>query len=144
MVLLVLSISEPAKVSEFHVACVITLSNISQTLICQCIGNCSLTIFFFITIIAHFVFPFQIVSGSGKNKWVIFHQGGGWCGSLMDCEGRSKTDLGSSKNYPATSDLTAASRILSNDANANPLMYNWNAYVNTQETPSSPIGERTC
>ena len=32
-------------------------------------------------------------------------QGGGWCYSLADCYGRSKTSLGSSSNIPATVNL---------------------------------------
>merc|ERR1712166_141361 len=63
-------------------------------------------------------------SGSGADKWYIHHQGGGWCESLDDCLGRSKTDLGSSKRYPATADLGGG--YFSTDASQNPLMYNWN------------------
>ena len=45
--------------------------------------------------------------GTEKNKFILYFEGGGWCGSadgseaaLKDCHGRSKTDLGSSKKYP--------------------------------------------
>jgi hypothetical protein len=41
-------------------------------------------------------------SSDGANKWVIFMEGGGWCGCDIGCQIRSLTDLGSSKGYPAT------------------------------------------
>lgn len=53
-------------------------------------------------------------------KFYIHHQGGGWCESLDSCLGRSKTDLGSSKNYPATASL--GSGYFSSDPTVNPMM----------------------
>jgi len=67
---------------------------------------------------------FQPGTGDGVNKWYIHHQGGGWCESMDDCLSRSKVDLGSSKNYPATANLGGG--YFSTDASQNPLMYNWN------------------
>jgi len=55
---------------------------------------------------------------------LLFHEGGGWCTSLQDCLGRSKTTLGSSKTYPAT--MTENGGYFSSDMTINPLMYNWN------------------
>ncbi|CAJ1419907.1 unnamed protein product [Effrenium voratum] len=63
-------------------------------------------------------------SGDGANKWYIHHQGGGWCESLDDCLGRSKTALGSSSGYPETMELSSG--YFSNSSSVNPLMYNWN------------------
>lgn len=43
--------------------------------------------------------------GPNQKNFVIYFEGGGWCGLglngdvLEDCLGRSKTDLGSSSNY---------------------------------------------
>ena len=45
---------------------------------------------------------FYVRSGDPKRIRVFF-QGGGWCTSDEDCFARSKTDLGSTKNLPATS-----------------------------------------
>jgi hypothetical protein len=71
---------------------------------------------------------FRQGTGSGAKKWYIHHEGGGWCESVPDCYGRSKTDLGSSANYKATMDLGGG--YFSNDPAANPMMYNWNvAYL---------------
>lgn len=45
-------------------------------------------------------------------KVLLFFEGGGWCGdqdlqsTLENCYQRSKTDLGSSTNYPPTVTLT--------------------------------------
>jgi hypothetical protein len=63
-------------------------------------------------------------TGTGVNKWLLFHEGGGWCTSLNDCLGRSKTTLGSSKTYPATANENSG--YFSTSATVNPLMYNWN------------------
>jgi len=63
-------------------------------------------------------------TGTGANKWLLFHEGGGWCNSLNDCLGRSKTVLGSSKTYPPTSNENGG--YFSTSATENPLMYNWN------------------
>ena len=41
-------------------------------------------------------------TGEGAKRWVVFHQGGGWCRSTADCYSRAQTSLGSSKNWPAT------------------------------------------
>jgi len=62
--------------------------------------------------------------GNGVSKWLLFHEGGGWCTSLADCVGRSKTALGSSKSYGATMNQNGG--YFSDDAGVNPLMYNWN------------------
>lgn len=57
---------------------------------------------------------FYFFKGTQSNKWVIFFEGGGWCGlddpnsTLADCYARSQTDLGSSKNYPASLSLKGA------------------------------------
>ena len=63
-------------------------------------------------------------SGDGANKWYMHHQGGGWCESMDDCLGRSQGDLGSSKNYPASTDLGGG--YFDNNPKENPMMYNWN------------------
>ena len=55
-----------------------------------------------------------------SRKFYIHQQGGGWCESLDSCLGRSKTDLGSSKNYPATASL--GSGYFSSDPTVNPMM----------------------
>jgi len=67
---------------------------------------------------------FRPGSGDGVKKWYIHHEGGGWCSSVADCYGRSKTPLGSSKSYPQTAELNSG--YFSPDVNENPLMYNWN------------------
>ncbi|CAK9004260.1 Pectin acetylesterase 5 [Durusdinium trenchii] len=63
-------------------------------------------------------------TGDGINKWYVHHEGGGWCESLDDCLGRSKTDLGSSARYPEKIPLNGG--YFSKDPQDNPLMYNWN------------------
>ena len=72
---------------------------------------------------------FRPGTGSGANKWIVFHQGGGWCISLADCRARASTALGSSVNY--TDQFAMPDQLLSSNATINPMMYNWNvAYLN--------------
>lgn len=67
-------------------------------------------------------------TGSGASKWVVFHEGGGWCISLSDCRARANTTLGSSAGYAA--ELAMPDQLLSSNATINPLLYNWNvAYL---------------
>lgn len=58
-----------------------------------------------------------------QNKWQIFFEGGGWCYSEQDCLNRSKTDLGSSKNWPET---TTNGGMMSSDCDINPDFCNFN------------------
>ena len=59
-------------------------------------------------------------TGAGANSWYIHHEGGGWCEGYADCVSRSKTNLGSSKKYPAT--ISQNGGYFSTDAKTNPLM----------------------
>ena len=68
--------------------------------------------------------------GDNKNKFVLYFEGGGWCGAttlastLESCYIRSQGDLGSSKNYPASYNL-AGSGLLSGEKANNPAFYDW-------------------
>lgn len=62
---------------------------------------------------------------SGRNKWIIFFQGGGWCYDIESCLNRSKKSLGSSKEYPSRIKRSTSS-ILYDDSKINPMTYNWN------------------
>ena len=59
-------------------------------------------------------------TGDGKNKWYVYHQGGGWCESMDDCLSRSKGGLGSSTKYPAEANIDGG--YFSSDPKQNPLM----------------------
>eukprot|EP01079_Euglenida_sp_SAG-EU17-18_P008823 gene8823-8003_t len=37
---------------------------------------------------------------AGPARWVVFHEGGGWCGSDAGCAQRANTSLGSSTFWP--------------------------------------------
>lgn len=50
-------------------------------------------------------------------------EGGGWCYNEDACLQRSKTDLGSSKNWQPKTELSG---FLSDDPHFNPIFYNWN------------------
>eukprot|EP01032_Pedospumella_encystans_P021764 gene21764-24680_t len=67
--------------------------------------------------------------GEGKDKWIVFFEGGGWCYDLEQCYLRSKTILGSSKDYTPTLDNEVLKFYLSNSEQTNPLMHNWNTVL---------------
>jgi hypothetical protein len=70
-------------------------------------------------------------TGSGKQKWVIFFEGGGWCYNLEQCYFRSKTRLGSSRGYAQVLSEEHMGYYVSADEQINPQMHNWNTvYVN--------------
>lgn len=60
--------------------------------------------------------------GSGINKWMIYHEGGGWCNSVENCFVRSKTQLGSTLYRPLELSIESLGVEFSNDT----FMYNWN------------------
>eukprot|EP00051_Salpingoeca_urceolata_P032722 m.17053 g.17053 ORF g.17053 m.17053 type:complete len:403 (+) comp5379_c0_seq1:64-1272(+) len=72
--------------------------------------------------------------GSEAKKWMFHLQGGGWCTSLEDCYKRSKTDLGSSKNFAKDGFINyydgGDHGLFSNNCTVNSLFCNWTmAYV---------------
>ncbi|XP_055823411.1 pectin acetylesterase 8-like [Solanum dulcamara] len=60
---------------------------------------------------------------TGLSNWIIFLEGGGWCESISDCQSRTTTDKGSSKNMKNQSQFAG---ILHNTPQQNPDFYNWN------------------
>lgn len=67
--------------------------------------------------------------GEGKDKWIVFFEGGGWCYDVEQCYLRSKTVLGSSKDYAPTLDDEVLKFYLSSSEQTNPLMHNWNTVL---------------
>lgn len=86
-------------------------------------------------------------SGDGASKWIVHTQGGGWCTSAEDCRSRADgvnpfgpqlPSLGGSGRWPAVAqcpqDTAApvcstdggAGGMMSNNATANPQLWNWN------------------
>jgi hypothetical protein len=82
---------------------------------------------------------FRPGSGSGSTKWIVFHQGGGWCISLSDCRQRAGTALGSSVNY--TTELALPDQLLSTNTTINPLLHNWNVAFLTYCDGGSFVGD---
>ena len=67
--------------------------------------------------------------GSGASKWIVHLEGGGWCYNEDECVERSKTVLGSSKEWKPS--LEFALGFLSDNKELNPDFYDWNlAFVN--------------
>ena len=66
---------------------------------------------------------FYFFRGAKASSFYLHQQGGGWCSSDEDCFGRSKTALGSSKNY--TQKIQENSGYFSNDPLVNPMMHDW-------------------
>ena len=82
---------------------------------------------------------FRPGSGSGAIKWIVFHEGGGWCISLSDCRKRAGTALGSSVNY--TNELVLPDELLSANETKNPLLHNWNVAYLTYCDGGSFVGD---
>ncbi|KAG5517696.1 hypothetical protein RHGRI_038172 [Rhododendron griersonianum] len=61
--------------------------------------------------------------GAGRNKWLVHHEGGGWCSNMSTCLSRKDTRLGSSKKMEK---LLPFIGILSSQRKFNPDFYNWN------------------
>ncbi|XP_070539058.1 uncharacterized protein [Ptychodera flava] len=63
----------------------------------------------------------------GKNSWILFLAGGGWCYNISDCHDRSFSALGSSKFFPTQ---VLFDGFLANDEKTNADFYDWNvAYL---------------
>ncbi|XP_031106566.1 pectin acetylesterase 8-like [Ipomoea triloba] len=66
--------------------------------------------------------------GLGINNWVIYLQGGGWCTTVKECQGRSTSHLGSSENLAKSVHL---GNILRQSSDTNPDFCDWNrVYIN--------------
>ena len=61
--------------------------------------------------------------GSRNDSWIIHFEGGGWCVDEAACVARSKTDLGSSRNWPPSASFQG---FLSDDPDTNRLFNDWN------------------
>ena len=59
-------------------------------------------------------------SPTGSTTWQLYFEGGGWCYNELDCAERAKTDLGSSKNYPALKSRSDVNGLLSSNCDTNP------------------------
>lgn len=60
---------------------------------------------------------------SGKDNYIIFFQGGGWCYGLEDCYSRSLTGLGTSRFFQPTIEKNG---LLNTSSSMSPDFYNWN------------------
>lgn len=68
-------------------------------------------------------------TGTGSNKWILYHNGGGWCTSYESCFQRMTTDRGSSSTYGPT--MVFNNNYISKSSSVNPFMNNWNqVYLN--------------
>ncbi|XP_019854868.1 PREDICTED: pectin acetylesterase 5-like [Amphimedon queenslandica] len=63
--------------------------------------------------------------GSGVNSWVVHLQGGAWCYNKKDCLARSRSYLGSSRDWPQIMIFNNAG-MFSDSKEKNPDFYNWN------------------
>jgi len=73
--------------------------------------------------------------GKQSSNFLVYFEGGGWCGdvtldmTMQNCYNRSKTDLGSSTNYPKKANFNSRG-ILSRDIFKNLHFYEYNvAYI---------------
>jgi len=84
---------------------------------------------FFTTISSTSSLTLQICNsgfGDGTRKWHVHFEGGGWCYTLDSCLKRSKTALGSSKQYLSCLNLNKRGFYFSTNPKQNPILYNFN------------------
>ena len=82
---------------------------------------------FAIIMFAAFSLILQLIGfGNGVQKWHVHFEGGGWCYTLESCARRSRTVLGSSKDYLPCVNLNKRGFYFSTNPNANPVLYNFN------------------
>ena len=62
-------------------------------------------------------------TGGGARSWIVHMEGGGVCSTEQDCADRSKSKLGSSKNWEKTATFDG---FLSDSNDTNTGFYNWN------------------
>ena len=62
-------------------------------------------------------------TGDGARSWIVHMEGGGVCSTEQDCADRSKSKLGSSKNWEKTATFDG---FLSDKNDTNTGFYNWN------------------
>ncbi|GJP42232.1 hypothetical protein CLOM_g1823 [Closterium sp. NIES-68] len=63
--------------------------------------------------------------GSGASNWILILEAGGWCFNAKSCANRAKGPLGSSKQWPPTSNVQYGG-VGSTDSAVNPAFHNWN------------------
>ena len=73
---------------------------------------------------------YQLRVGNELGRILIFHEGGGECATMEECQARATTPLGSSANYtggqsPLPHLYGAVAPYFDRDAVANPLFHNW-------------------
>ena len=68
------------------------------------------------------------LTGKQSTKWMVYHEGGGWCQTLDECATRAQTRLGSSKQRPPVIDIQVAQRsdFTSRDPYVNPALHDFN------------------
>ena len=69
------------------------------------------------------VAAYYYAPGSERTKWLIFHEGGGFCTDIADCAKRAQSYLGTTTNDASTKKLSEP--YFSLDAEANPLLHNY-------------------
>mmetsp|Transcript_74143 Transcript_74143/g.217576 ORF Transcript_74143/g.217576 Transcript_74143/m.217576 type:complete len:379 (+) Transcript_74143:106-1242(+) len=72
------------------------------------------------------LYYFRPGSGSGRSKFLIFFEGGGFCSSRDDCADRAKGYLGSTEHDGQTMNLDHHHPFFTSSRQANPLLWNWN------------------
>ena len=82
---------------------------------------------------SNYRFNFVQGKGEGKNKFLFYLEGGGWCGQetlgdnfVESCFERAKSSLGSNIGFFGSLVISTLIRLLSSKEKYNPNFYNWN------------------
>ena len=96
-------------------------------------------------------YRFNFIKGKdeGKNKFLLYFEGGGWCGQetlgdnfVESCFERAKTSLGSKIGFFGSLVISRLIRLLSSKEKYNPNFYNWNKIFVRYCDGSSFISDR--
>ena len=98
---------------------------------------------------SNYRFNFIEGEGEGKNKFLLYFEGGGWCGQetlgdnfVESCFKRAKTSLGSKIGFFSSLVISRLIRLLSSKEKYNPNFYNWNKIFVRYCDGSSFISDR--
>ena len=86
-------------------------------------------------------FYFRGGVGAGASTWLLEMEGGGWCVSPADCQGRAKTAIGSSKSWPPAGcpGMDGGSNgMLSNDCATSPFCNSTAVHMNCESRRDAP------
>ena len=86
---------------------------------------------------SRYAYGFRQGHGRGSDLWILHLQGGAWCATEEECAARRDSPLG--RNGSPWSTLQEPLGSMSDDAETNPDLYDWNAVHSPQNGPARQV-----